>query len=301
MLEFSPVTINDKPIIDRCVLQQNSRSADFNFGNIYIWNKHYRQLYTEYSGRVITRLRNHDHPSFAFPVGSGDLKTSIDALIEYCAQVSYPLVLFGVEEENVHELMRLYPSKFIYEYNEAQSDYIYLAEKLATFSGKALHQKKNHCNRFEAENPSWSFRPITRDTIPACLDMLEHWIEQNDDRLDRSIVYEHDAIVRAFAAYESLGLEGGALYIEDRLVGFTVGEMISSDCFDVHFEKAFPEINGGYTMVCREFCRQLLEAHPSLIYINREDDMGLESLRRSKQSYKPEYLLKKFTAIMPRV
>ena len=75
-----------------------------------------------------------------------------------------------------------------------------------------------------------------------------------------------------------------------------MGSRANENTFDVHFEKAEGSINGAYPMVCREFVRMLMAKYPELEYINREDDMGFESLRRSKQSYKPEYLLKKYTA-----
>ena len=126
--------------------------------------------------------------------------------------------------------------------------------------------------------------------------MLDVWQEENAERLYRSIIYEHAAIVRAFAAYEKLGLEGGVLYANEKIVGFTLGEMIFEDCFDVHFEKAEGSLNGAYPMTCRELTRMLMEKHPALRWINREDDMGIEALRRSKQSYKPAFLLKKYTA-----
>ena len=170
-----------------------------------------------------------------------------------------------------------------------------MAEKLATYSGKALHGKKNHCNRFEAEQ-DWDFVPLTRELIPGCLDMLDVWTEENSERLESSISYEHDAIIRAFAAFEKLGLEGGVLRSSGKIIGFSLGEMASPDTFDVHFEKAEININGAYPMVCRELTRSMLNAHPGLRYINREDDMGLESLRKSKLSYKPEFLLKKYLA-----
>ena len=128
------------------------------------------------------------------------------------------------------------------------------------------------------------------------MDMLAYWNEFNAARLDASIVYEHDAILRAFAGFEALSLEGGVLFAEDMIIGFSIGEMTCNDCFDVHFEKADININGAYPMVCREMTKLALFRHPELLYINREDDMGLESLRQSKQSYKPEYLLKKYQA-----
>ena len=99
-----------------------------------------------------------------------------------------------------------------------------------------------------------------------------------------------------FMRYDALGLEGGALFAEGRLIGFTIGEVISSDTFDVHFEKAYASIPGAYPMVCREFARQIMADHPNIVYLNREDDMGSEGLRRAKESYQPTVLLEKYVA-----
>lgn len=295
MLQFKTVTLNDKEWVDKIVMSENSPSADYNFGNIYIWDKHFRQLICRHEGRMMTKLRYEGHPSFVFPIGTGPLAPAIEALREFAAFKGYPFRLHGVTEAHKAQLESEYPGCFEFAEDRNCADYIYLAERLATYSGKALHGKKNHCNRFEAEH-DWDFVPLTRDFIPGCLDMLNVWNEENAARLDASIAYEHDAIIRAFAVYERLGLEGGALLSGGKLIGFTVGEMTSRDTLDVHFEKADVGINGAYPMVCREFVRMMMKKHPELRYINREDDMGLESLRFSKESYKPEYLLTKYTA-----
>lgn len=295
MVEFKTVTLCDKKWVDELVMTENSPSADYNFGNIYIWDKYYRQLICPFEGRMLTKLRYEGRPAFVFPIGSGPLRPAIEALREFAAYKGYALSIRGVTEKHKALLEEEYPGRFSYTEDENCADYIYLAEKLSTYSGKALHGKKNHCNRFEAEN-DWDFVPLTRELIPGCLDMLDLWSEENAQRLDKSVAFEHDAIIRAFAAFERLGLEGGVLRAGGRIVGFSLGEMCSRDTFNVHFEKAEIELNGAYPMVCRELTRMLMAKHPELVYINREDDMGLESLRRSKLSYKPEFLLKKYTA-----
>ena len=296
MIEFKPVTLRDKPWVDEITAAEDSPSADYNFGNIYIWDKHYRQLIARHEGRMLTKLRYEGKPTFVFPIGSGPLRPAVDALHEFADFKGYPFTLRGITEKHRAMLEESYPGQFVYTEDETCADYIYPAERLATYAGKAMHGKKNHCNRFEAEH-SWQFVPITRDGIPGCMDMLAEWSEENAQRLDPSIAFEHDAIVRAFAAYEHLKLEGGILYADGRIIGFTMGEFTSSDTFDVHFEKADGTLNGAYPMVCRELTRMLLRDHPGLRYMNREDDMGLEALRTSKLSYKPEYLLKKYTAV----
>ncbi len=295
MINFKTVTLCDKDWIDKIVMEENSPSADYNFSNIYIWDKHYRQLVCNYNGRMLTKLRYEGKPAFVFPIGSGELRPAVEALRRFAADRGYCFVLRGITEKHRPMLEKEYPGRFEYTEDTGCFDYIYRAEKLATFSGKKLHSKKNHCNRFEAEN-DWHFEPLSRRLIPGCLDMLDVWSENNSERLDSSIENEHDAIIRAFAAYEQLGLEGGVLFANGRIVGFTMGSRANENTFDVHFEKAEGSINGAYPMVCREFVRMLMAKYPELEYINREDDMGFESLRRSKQSYKPEYLLKKYTA-----
>lgn len=295
MLKFKTVTLADKAWVDEIVFSENSPSADYNFGNIYIWDKHFRQLICPFEGRMLTKLRYEGHPSFVFPIGTGPLRPAVEALRAFAAERGYPFRMHGITERHKRQLEDEFPGCFDFTEDSDFADYIYSADKLATYSGKALHGKKNHCNRFEAEN-DWEFVPLTRELIPGCMDMLDVWSEENSDRLEKSITYEHDAIVRAFAAYEKLGLEGGVLKSGGRIVGFTVGELASRDTLDVHFEKAEGSINGAYPMVCREMTRMAMARHPELKYINREDDMGLEALRFSKLSYKPEFMLKKYTA-----
>ena len=294
-MKFKTVTLADKAWVDEIVFSENSPSADYNFGNIYIWDKHFRQLICPFEGRMLTKLRYEGHPSFVFPIGTGPLRPAVEALRAFAAERGYPFRMHGITGRHKQQLEEEFPGCFDFTEDSDFADYIYSADKLATYSGKALHGKKNHCNRFEAEN-DWEFVPLTRELIPGCMDMLDVWSEENSDRLEKSITYEHDAIVRAFAAYEKLGLEGGVLKSGGRIVGFTVGELASRDTLDVHFEKAEGSINGAYPMVCREMTRMAMARHPKLKYINREDDMGLEALRFSKLSYKPEFMLKKYTA-----
>ena len=294
-LSFKTVTLGDKAWVDPIVMAENSPSADYNFGNIYIWDKFYKQLICRFEDRMITKLRYEGERAFVFPIGSGPLRPALEALLDFCTERGYPLVLRGVTDKHRKQLNEEFPGRFSYQLDEQLSDYIYPAERLATYAGKAMHGKKNHCNRFEAEH-DWDFVPLTRELIPGCLDMLDVWTEENSGRLEDSISNEHDAIIRAFAAYEHLGLEGGVLRSSGKILGFSLGEMASPDTFDVHFEKAEISINGAYPMVCRELTRSMMAAHPGLRYINREDDMGLEALRKSKLSYKPEFLLQKYCA-----
>jgi hypothetical protein len=295
MLEFEPITLKDRDWCRNIALAEDSRSSDFGFASMYMWDGRYKQKLCRCGDRLIVKLRYEELPFFAFPIGTGPIEPVIRQMKEFADFRGWPLRISGITDENRALMEQKFPDCFVYCDDVSFFDYMYRTESLATLAGKKLHGKKNHCNRFEAEN-TWDFVPLTRELVPGCLEMLETWTNENADRLSDGIADEHDAIVRGFDAFEELELLGGVLRIDGRIVGFTVGDIINSDTCDVHFEKAYTEINGAYPMVTREFARMMQREHPEIVYLNREDDMGQESMRRAKESFQPEYLLKKYTA-----
>lgn len=294
MIELRSPAVSDKYWAETYLRKENSRSSDYNFGNIYMWDNRYNKLITAAGKRLIIKLKYTDQPFFAFPIGCGDLTPAIDMMREIEADNGAPLSIRAVTAEHKALLESAYPGRFRFTEDRNAFDYIYSAEKLSTLAGRKLHAKRNHCNRFE-ETMDWDFVRLTQDLIPGCIAMLEEWIGEFDAKPD-GIEDEKAAILRGFSHWDMLGLEGGVLRVEGRIVGFTIGEPTSSDTFDVHFEKAFAAINGAYPMVCREFARQILREHPNIIYLNREEDLGLPNLRKAKLDYYPEYLLKKYSA-----
>ena len=295
MHSLSPVTLELKPDLDRYFEVENSRSADYCFGNVYMWDKRFEQSVTPCGDRLVTLLHRKGELFFAFPVGSGDIRPSFEFMKKLCEKNNVPLRICGICEEHLELINDAYHDLFEISEDRDFSDYVYDVSKLAEYPGRHLHAKRNYCHRFENEH-EWSFEPITRENIPACLEMLDEWTRQSIDRLTGDIDFEHDAICRGFDSFEALGLEGGVLIADGRLVGFTVGEVISCDTFCTHFEKAFTDIDGAYTMLCREMAKMIMSKHPEICYVNREDDMGNPALRTSKLSYKPEYLLEKYIA-----
>lgn len=295
MLSFHPLTLEDKPWIDRLVFAFGSRSADFNFGSMYMWDGRYKQLVCEYGDRLVALAHAHGAPVFPFPVGNGELKPVIEAMRDYAAEGGFPFVIRGIEEAGAAELESLFPGCFTFSEDREFSDYLYSAEKLSTLAGKKLHAKRNFINRF-TQSYSWRFVKLESGHFLSCLELLERW-RQNEEGADKQAIDgEHDAIIRGLHQYDALGLIGGALFVDEAMVGFTIGEQIAPDTVDIHFEKADASIPGAYAMINREFVRLLLETYPDLKYVNREDDMGLENLRQAKLSYHPEYILEKYTA-----
>ena len=296
MLEFKQVELSDKTWVDALVAREDSPSADYNFGNIYMWDRKFRQKLARVGDRLIVMPEYADCPFFAWPVGGGELGSALEAMRAYTQARGCRFALRGVTKDHLPQLEALYPGQFTVREDRDYWDYLYDAEKLDTLKGNALHSKRNHINRFMEEN-DWTFAPLTAKDLPACQIMLDSWMADCREDESDGIDDEYTAIQRGFAAYDALGLEGGALYAGGRLVAFTIGEPIASDTFDVHFEKAFSDVNGAYPMINQQFVRLIRQRHPQIRWINREDDTGRESLRQSKLSYRPDKMVEKYTAV----
>jgi len=292
MPDFREITLDDRPWVNEILRSENSRSADFNFGNMYMWVKKYPQKVARFENRLLIHNCG-EIPCYSFPVGTGPVRPAIEAIIEYAADYGEKFCMLGLTEEQRQIVESEYPDKCEFCENRFFADYIYSAERLSTYAGHSLHGKRNHCNRFESEH-NWQFVELTSELIPACYDMLMEWNAENSGRLEKSVQDEYEAIARGFEAYEALELDGGVLIADGKIMGFSVGEMTCDDTFDVHFEKAIADSEGAYAMVCREMTRMAMKKHPGLKYMNREEDMNIETLRFSKMSYKPEFLLTKY-------
>ena len=152
-------------------------------------------------------------------------------------------------------------------------------------------------NRFWEAHPDCTLLPLDDASADRVWAFAENWYAR---RLTEDPYAEFDlerrALDRALRHWKELDMEGLLLLEGGRLLAFTMGSPLSDTVFDIHFEKADPDIDGAYAAVNREFARYLRDKHPALQFLDREEDMGLEGLRRAKLSYKPHHLVEKFRA-----
>ena len=298
-IEFRHPTLEDRGWITELYRETGCRGCECSFVNLYLWGRGYGQI-ARVGDFLVQFIKYNGTKYYASPAGRGNLKYAIDALIADAKTYGHPMRLLGITCNRKDELEALYPGKFLFEENRASFDYLYDINRLADLGGKKLQSKRNHCNRFEQNNPGWAVEPITADTLPLCREMADEWFAQYDGETSE----EHDfriekiALGRAFDDYEALGMDGLLLKTGGRLVAFTMGNPIQDDTFDVNFEKAFSDVQGAYPVINREFARYVREKYPDVVYLNREDDMGLPGLRKAKESYHPDILLCKASAVL---
>ena len=237
---------------------------------------------------------NYERNSYLKPIGTGDLREAIKWIIEDHATFDSVFQLRGLTEEMISEVSAAFPERFNYNLNRSVSDYIYTTEKLIQLKGKKLQSKRNHINRFKREN-SWSYQSLERnpETVEACKRVLDKWMRVNGEEKDPTLEYDDFATTLMLEHFDYLELKGGAIWVDDEIVAFAIGERLTEDTFIVHVEKAFSSVHGAYAIINQQFVENEMM---DFTYVNREEDMGLDNLRKAKLSYQPDILLKKYNA-----
>ena len=286
MLEFKKIEIDDIDIYRSFMKNNKEFSCENSFVNLLVWQCAYNNMMAVCDNQLFIKSGPLERQSFRLPIG-GDINEGIKKIEEYCGDKAPS---FWVQEgEMLNQVNSSFKEKYTFEENRNAEDYIYLREKLACLSGKKYHSKRNHISAF-SKKFDWRYEEITKKNIDAIRLCAEEWYKENKEKADSYLLCEKQGIETLLNNIEILGIKGGAIFVEDKAVAFTLGTPINSEVFDVHIEKALKAYAEGYTVINREFARSL-EGYK---YLNREDDMGLEGLRKAKLSYKPEIILKKY-------
>lgn len=337
MIPFRKVLTSDKPTIDAYLAEAGIPICDYTFTNIYCWQHQYDTLWAEVCNSLVVRFDIGHGERGYMVLGCSDFGRLLPMLMDDAQAAGQPFrmiamcrrcadnfsawadahygldaegrpVIFDTEEEAA-KCVRRGNECFAICDNRDYQDYIYSIRDLCDLTGRKYQPKRNHVNRFESQY-SYTFEELRPEDIDECLQIERSWQRRKEEgeaddvehRADHEykMSEEQRAIRLAFDDYRTLGLYGGVLRVEGRMVAFTYGSPITPEVFCTHIEKADSSYEGVFPMINRCFARAL--AAKGYTMVNREEDMGIAGLRRSKLSYYPASMQEKMTlrALTPR-
>lgn len=294
MLEFHNVTIKDKEWIKEIFKTQSRLSCEYSFGNVFSYTAKFPILVVEASGCFISKCVIGSENLYCFPLGEGDKKAAMEFILEDANKDQCPWKLFAVNENDKEFLEKEYPGRFEFQLDRGGMDYVYNSEDLINLRGKKYQPKRNHISFFE-KTYNWTYESMNGENVFECVEMSENWLYQSA-HTDKSDLEDELKIIKKVAEnFDALGYLGGLIRIDGEVIAYAMGEELTKDSFCVHFEKAYPGIRGAYPIINREFVKNELSMYK---YINREDDVDSENLRKAKLSYYPAFLLDEYEAVM---
>lgn len=292
MLDFKPVRLEDRTWMSPILAESGLIASENAFGTLWIWAETYNNRVALANNTLFVSSGSHQL-SYHFPMG-GDLKQALTMLLEDSCVRGQRFRLWGANPEQIKQIEEVMPGKFSYRHDRSSSDYIYHSADLIELAGRKFHRKRNHLARFKRAY-TYEYEDITPENIAQCVAVERQWLELTESDGPSGLDREDCALKRSLANFQELGFRGGLIRIEGQPVAFTLGEEINPTCFLVHFEKALEGYDGLYTAINQEFAARNLARYQ---YINREEDLGIEGLRKAKLSYYPALLVEKHVVVL---
>jgi hypothetical protein len=263
------------------------RSIDYSLANLWGW-ANYFGLKGRLSGGLCWVRQMHPTPCQWAPVGPW---ASVDW--EKLPELAEGIELTRVPEALVTLLTQRLPGRVCAKEDRNHWEYLYVAEDMAKLPGNRYHRKRNHVNAYIKAYGEPDYRPLDMDVIEDILALSEEWCRWHECADSPALAAENEAINHVIAHWEDFPhLLGGALYAENHIVAFAVGEELNPGMVGVHFEKGRHGYRGVYQTVNRCFARS---QKADVTLLNRAQDLGEEGLRQAKQSYLPVDFLRKYT------
>ena len=290
------LTLDKKDYINSFLKKNKTENSELTFTNLFMWRKSYNVEYAVVSDMLVIMSKHNGAPQVVyFPIGEGDFKKALDEVIEYFKQKNTKFLLRIYDEKDLIRLNEAYPEMFEVEEDTDNNDYVYKASDLSELKGKKYHAKRNFINRFKNKY-SYTYETMTPDLKDECMELFKKWYEEKKDEV--SGVEEHlEAVSEVFENWEKLDVKGGCIRVDGKMIAFSFGEELVSEnkMAVIHLEHADITYEGAFPMMNNAFVQNQWS---DFKYINREEDMGIEGLRKAKQSYYPCKMVRKFYAAL---
>jgi len=284
--EMRPLEVTDRAEVEAILAPEEPEGSELTFTNLFIWRDYYRLKAGLFGGRCLVLAADPpDKPPFFLPPvgdGAGDAARELLSKGGRIARATRGWLEHHGLWEGASGIGRTE--------QRDQADYVYETSDLISLSGRRFAGKRNHVKQF-MRSYRWEYRPLTADLVPACLELEEKWCEVRACPVEIALAAEQAAIEEALRNFGALGYVGGVILVEGKVEAFSIGERLNAECSVIHIEKANPEVTGIYQVINQQFLEQALKQYR---FVNREQDLGDEGLRRAKESYHPHHLVAKF-------
>jgi hypothetical protein len=287
--QFKGLSLEDKPLFDSLFKLFPPIISEFTFSNLFIWRYAYELRISRFRNFLCLLSDRGENSFFFSPIGEGDMIECYRNLLQYLKGKGTHPKIARVPETVISE-MDWKGEGFVVEHDRAHSDYVYLVEDLTKLEGRKYHRKRNHIKQFK-EKYSYQYIPLTSEWVSQCLRLETEWCDLRHCEIIPGLLNESIAIKEAFTHFDELRLKGGGILVKENLEAFTLGEPLNQETVVIHIEKANSAYEGLYSLINQAFLEMEWAEYT---YVNREQDLGEEGLRKAKESYFPHHMVNKY-------
>lgn len=294
-MEFSEITLNSKSLFEHYLKEHDIKISELTFTNFFAWRYFYRFRYAVISGLLcIIAAPCKSQPFAMMPIGAVNEKNFAkvyEELKRYFEDRNWKLCFKKITEDELRYFKNRVSSDKYIVHDRDNSDYLYNTNDLIMLKGKRYDGKRNHINKFKRQH-SFEYVPLECRYIDECSRIMEEWCREKNCKCQEGDYCERKANLELLRNFRALGCKGALINMDGEFAAFTVGEILSEDTAVIHIEKANKSVDGLYTVVNQQF---VMQEWSSTLFINREQDLGIEGMRKAKLSYHPCMMIDKYT------
>lgn len=284
-MAYKPIRLEDIPTISGYLQRADKACCDYAFANMFAWSGFYETLWRKSGGFLILKFRIAGSEKWAFlePLGEGSPEKILQEISQETSEQHEPLRFFSLSAEFVERISGLEIAQKLRFYKDRNfGNYLYSRKDFAELAGKKFHSKRNFIAQFDRLYPNSVVKEISPEDFPAIFRLLDLWTALQEPTT--TVREERRMIEAALKNFGPLKLFGIILYVGNDPVAFSFGSKVNHDTFCIHVEKADTRYKGAYAKINQETAKALPQ---DIEFVNREEDMGLPSLRKAKLSYYP--------------
>ncbi|MCX8022490.1 MAG: phosphatidylglycerol lysyltransferase domain-containing protein [Syntrophorhabdaceae bacterium] len=288
---FKTIGIEDRPFFIDLLHELKPVISEWTFTNLFIWRKLHGFIWSLYKDWLIVLASDVEGHIYAMEPQGPTPKKEVGLYV-----LQWLFDEKKIKEPSIERAGKDFAAEFSGEKGievtpmREHFDYIYLREDLVNLAGNRYRSKRNHINQL-IRSYRLEYSELKREHLNDCIQLQERWCFLKRCEDDLNLLSEWGAVSEILEHYEELEVKGGVIEIENKVMAFTIGEMLNEDTAVVHIEKADPQIPGLYQAINLMFCEKAWEG---VRFINREQDLGLPGLREAKLSYHPHHFVEKY-------
>ncbi len=292
--QFKKLEIDDR----EALIEFTSKFPDyteFNFSYMFLWDLREPLSFSFLNGNLVVRFIDiSSGKPFLCLLGDNMIDETMDVLLEYAEIHGCGSTLQNIPEAVIQSIKN--KDRFSVVEDARYHDYVLSIHEIAHMKGSKFVKKRNLVHVFsENEGHHTTSRELDLSSVAVRNELhavLRKWHDTYDRSEHSDIEYEFQAIERAINHHKRLGLRCFGTYIADELESFTIFEIVDTKTVIVHFDKANTAFRGLSEHHKHTLSKHLVKEHMEII--NYQDDMGIDELRQSKQSYRPIGFLRKY-------
>ncbi len=289
---FKQIELADKKYFDSYT-KNFAPYSDFNFNSLWSYDVGDSAEFTILNDNLVIKMKDYlEDFHFLTFLGVNRPVETISTLLKFANEKNLHHALKLVPEENLKTDFANLNEIFVLKEERDHFDYIISINETLSLKGNKYKKIRKKVTKFINAYPHYEVRLLDLNLKQSQDDVIELFKKWAQNRDPNETETEFKATLKILTQSDILELISIGIYVDNTIVGYTISDAL----YNKYCTGLFGSYDYAYDGVMQVAEIETLRLFKKMgcTHINIEQDLGIQNLRSSKESWQPEYFLKKF-------